>query len=254
MNFKTNHQNLVSIIMPVYNAERFIAESIESIIMQTYENWELILVDDCSKDKSYEIIKKYLVDNRIKYFKLEVNSGAAVSRNIGLEKANGQYIAFLDSDDIWDIEKLQKQLKFMKDKNIGFTFTEYSLMDENGASLNKVMKVHDVVDYKYLLGNTIIGCSTVIIDRSIIGDVRMPLIRSRQDGATWLKILREGNLAYGLDECLTKYRIVQNSVSRNKFKAASKIWYVYREIEHLSLITALKYFTLYSYNAVVKRV
>lgn len=254
MDFKIDYQNLVSIIMPVYNAERFIAESIESIIIQTYEDWELILVDDCSKDRSYEVIKKYLVDDRIKYFKLEENSGAAVSRNTALEKAKGRYIAFLDSDDIWDREKLQKQLNFMRDKNVGFTFTEYSLMDESGVSLNKVMKVHDVVDYKYLLGNTIIGCSTVIIDRSIIGDVRMPLIRSRQDGATWLKILKERNLAYGLDECLTKYRIVQNSISRNKFKAASKIWYVYREIEHLNLITALKYFILYSYNAVVKRI
>ncbi|WP_297520183.1 glycosyltransferase family 2 protein [uncultured Clostridium sp.] len=254
MKFDNQTKDLISIVMPVYNASEFIAESIDSIMIQTYKKWELILVDDCSVDESPEIIKKYTVDNRIKYIKLEKNSGAAVARNIGLATAKGRYIAFLDSDDIWNKEKLDKQLKFMKEKRVGFTFTEYSLMDESGQSLNKIMKVHDIIDYKYLLGNTIIGCSTVVIDREIIGDVKMPNIRSRQDGATWLKILREGNNAYGIAECLTKYRIVKNSVSRNKIKAAKKIWYVYREIEHLNLFVAMKYFMLYSYNAVVKRI
>lgn len=251
---KSKRDFLVSIITPVYNAENFIEEMIKSVIQQSYTKFELILVDDCSTDSSKEIINKYKkYDNRIKYIKLDKNSGAAVARNKGLEIACGRYIAFIDSDDIWMPNKLEKQIEFMNNNKVGFSFTEYELIDEEGKELNKIMKVCSKVDYKFLLSNTMIGCSTVIIDKEIIGEFRMPLIRSRQDNATWLSILKKGNFAYGISLPLTRYRIVKNSISRNKFKAIKKQWYVYREIERLSFFIAIKYFIYYLFNASIKR-
>ena len=247
--------NLVSIITPVYNASRFIDETIKSVQAQTYKEWEMILVDDCSTDNSYDIIKKYSKDDeRIKYIKLEKNSGAAVARNTAIANSKGRYIAFLDSDDIWYEDKLEKQINFMKDKNIGFSFTSYELMSEDGELLNKTIKVPSKIDYNNYLKNTIIGCLSVIIDKEKIGDFRMPNIRANQDMATWLYIMRDRNcVAYGLNECLAKYRLVNGSISNNKVKAAKSVWNVYRNIENLSLIKSSYVFVGYVINAVLKR-
>ena len=247
--------NLVSIITPVYNASKFIEETIKSVQSQTYKEWEIILVDDCSTDNSYEIINKYSKnDERIKYIKLEKNSGAAVARNTAIANANGKYIAFLDSDDIWYDNKLEKQISFMKDKNIGFSFTSYELMSEDGELLNKTINVPSKIDYNKYLKNTIIGCLSVIIDKDKIGDFRMPNIRANQDMATWLYIMRDRNcVAYGLNECLAKYRLVNGSITNNKVKAAKSVWNVYRNIENLSLIKSSYVFVGYAINAVLKR-
>lgn len=248
-------KNLVSIITPVYNASRFIEETIKSVQAQTYKEWEMILVDDCSTDNSYEIINRYSKeDDRIKYIRLEKNSGAAVARNTAISNAKGKYIAFLDSDDIWYENKLEKQINFMKDKNIGFSFTSYELMSEDGELLNKTINVPNQIDYNKYLKNTIIGCLSVIIDIEKLGDFRMPNIRSNQDMATWLYIMKDRKcIAYGLNECLAKYRLVNGSISNNKVKAAKSVWNVYRNIENLSFIKSSYVFVGYAINAVLKR-
>ena len=247
-------EGLVSIVTPVYNAERFIKETIDSVIAQTYKNWEMILVDDCSSDSSAEIIDEYVIsDSRIKYMKNAENSGAAVSRNAGIEAAEGQYIAFVDSDDVWESEKLEKQLEFMKEKGYGFTFTSYRYVMEDGSVTDKTARAIEKINYNGLLKNTVIGCSTVVIDKKITGDFRMPLLRRGQDTATWLQILKKIDYAYGLDIPLVKYRKVSNSISSNKFKALKRTWNIYRNVEHLGLIKSCYVFCCYAFNAVMRR-
>lgn len=245
---------LVSIITPVYNAEKFVAETIKSVQAQSYTNWEMILVDDVSSDNSEKIIKEFQEkDNRIKYIKLKENSGAAVARNMAIENAKGRYIAFLDSDDLWKPEKLEKQIKFMNDNNYGFTFTSYELMKEDGTKLNKLVKVPNRIDYDGLLKNTIIGCLTVVVDREIVGDFRMPLLRKGQDTATWLKILKTYEYCYGINENLAEYRLVQGSISSNKIGALKRTWNTYRNVERLNFIKCSYVFTCYTLNAIKKR-
>ena len=245
---------LVSIVTPVYNSEKFISETIDSIQNQTYKHWELILVDDCSSDNSYDIISEYIkYDKRIRYIKLEKNSGAAVSRNTGIKNARGRFIAFLDSDDIWLPEKLEKQLKYMLDKKIGFTFTSYRYMKEDGTKTNKVAKAPYKINYNGLLKNTIIGCSTVVLDRQIVGDFLMPLVRKGQDTATWLMILRNQKYAYGMEEILVDYRLVGNSLSSNKIKALKRTWNIYRSVEKINVFKSTYVFCFYVFNAIKKR-
>lgn len=247
--------DLVSIITPIYNAEKFINETIQSVIEQTYENWELILVDDCSTDSSAMLISNFAKqDTRIKYFKLDQNSGPAVARNIGIDKASGQFIAFLDSDDMWVNTKLEIQISFMKENNIAFSFTSYKTIKENGEKSNKSIKVPLTVTYKQLLSNTIIGCLTVIIDKSLVGEFKMPLVRAGQDTATWLSILKNGVIAHGINHPLAYYRLVDGSISHNKFKAVKRTWNIYRNIENLSLFKSLQNLFLYMVNAFYKRV
>lgn len=245
----------VSIITPVYNAEKFVGETIKSVLNQTYTNWEMILVDDCSNDDSQKIINGFAEkDNRIKYIRLEKNSGAAVARNTALEIAKGRYIAFIDSDDLWEPNKLEKQIKFMEENKIGFSFTSYSLIDENGNDLNKLVTVPYKVSYDDLLKNTIIGCLTVIINKDIIGDFRMPLVRAGQDTATWLSILRKGFEAYGINEPLAKYRKVSGSISSNKIKALKRTWNIYKNIEKLPFLKLSYVYSCYVINAIKKRI
>lgn len=247
--------NKVSVITASYNAARFIGETIESVLNQTYTDLELIIVDDCSTDNTEEIVNKYIEkDNRIKFYKLDKNSGAAIVRNTALEKATGRFMAFLDSDDLWDKEKLEKQIKFMKDNNYGFSFTSYRLMKEDGQLTGKEVIVPISMKYTQLLKNTIIGCLTVVIDKEIIGDFRMPLVRAGQDTATWLSILRKGHIAYGLNEVLASYRTVDGSISSNKVKALKRTWNTYRNLEKLNLVKSSYYFLCYTLNAIKKRI
>lgn len=249
------YKEMVSIITPTYNAEKFLEETIQSVLNQSFKNFEMIIVDDCSKDRSVEIAEKYAsLDERVKVYKLEKNSGAAVVRNTGIERAKGRYIAFLDSDDLWDKDKLEKQIAFMKTKDIGFSFTAYRLMDEEGGNLNKVVSAPAEITYKDLLKNTVIGCLTVVIDREKIGDFRMPLVRAGQDTATWLSILKKGNVAYGLNEDLASYRKVKGSISSNKIKALKRTWNTYRNIEKLRLIPCVYYYANYVIRAIIKRI
>lgn len=246
---------LVSIITPVYNAERFLSETIKSVQEQTYKNWELLLVDDCSKDNSAKIIKEFKKnDDRIKHIKLEKNSGASISRNIGIKNAKGRFIAFVDSDDLWEPEKLEIQINYMLEKNLGFTFTSYRYMKENGVKTNKVAKAPLKINYNGLLKNTIIGCSTVVIDKDIIGEFEMPLVKRGQDTATWLKILRNEKYGYGIQKDLVNYRLVGDSLSSNKIKALKRTWNTYRNVEKLNIFKCSYVFCFYIYNAIKKRI
>lgn len=249
------NEPLVSIITPVYNAERFLSETIKSIRSQTYRNWELMLVDDCSNDNSASMIKEFQkYDDRIKYIKLEKNSGASVTRNTGIKNAKGRFIAFIDSDDIWLPEKLEKQVQYMLQNNLGFTFTSYRYMREDGSTTNKVARAPKKIDYEGLLKNTIIGCSTVLIDKNIVGEFEMPNVRRGQDTATWLKILRNEPYAYGIEEALVNYRLVGESLSSNKIKALKRTWNTYRNVENLSVCKSAYVFCFYIFNAIKKRI
>lgn len=244
---------LVSIITPVYNAERFIKETIESVQHQTYDNWEMILVNDLSPDNSVEIINEYAQkDERIRLIHLEKNSGAAIARNTAINDSKGKYIAFLDSDDLWHPQKLEKQVAFMLERDIAFSFTSYELMSEGGARTGKQIHVPATIDYDGLLKNTIIGCLTVMLDKDKIGKIEMVNIRTRQDFVLWLDILKRDFVAYGMNEVLAYYRKVGGSISSNKIKTAKRNWQVYREIEKLSLPKAIYCFLGYAYNGIKK--
>ena len=247
---------LVSIITPVYNCERLIEETIKSVIDQSYSNWEMILVDDCSLDDSFTVIQKCLKkDDRIKYFKLKENSGAAVARNKALKGSQGRFIAYLDADDKWSKNKLEKQVNFMLENNYAFTCTDYEKIDEKGNSL-KIVKIPKRVDYNLFLRNTIIQTVGVMVDTNITGKdlLIMPNIRRRQDAATWCQLLKNGYDCYEVPEVLSYYRVVSNSLSSNKFKAIKMNWYWYRKIEKLSFFMACYCFIGYAFNAVKKRI
>jgi glycosyltransferase involved in cell wall biosynthesis len=245
--------DLVSIITANYNCENFIDDTIKSVLKQTYKNWEMIIVDDLSTDNSIKIIENYIKeDNRIKLIKLKENSGAAVARNRAIEEAKGRYIAFLDSDDLWEKTKLEKQLAFMQENSYDFTYTNYNLVDESNSRYGNTFKAKKESSYHDLLKTCSIGCLTVIYDTENLGKVTMPLILKRQDYGLWLKILKKIDKAYCLDESLAVYRTRQNSISSNKLKASQYQWKIYREVEKLNIFRSIYYFLYYAYNGLKK--
>ena len=248
-------KDLVSIIVPVYNAEKFIDETINTVLNQTYTNWELLLVNDCSTDNSIDIIKKFK-DKRIKLINNKVNSKAAISRNNGIKKAKGRYICFLDADDLWDKEKLEKQVKFMNEKDCAFSFTGYEFADENGKPNGKKVFIPETITYKQALKNTTIWTSTVMFDMNKLSkeDIYMPNVARGQDTATWWKVLKKIDYAYGLNEILSFYRRTNDSLSANKFVALKRTWNLYRNVEHLNIFSSSYNFTIYCFNAVKRRV
>lgn len=229
---------LVSIIMPTYNCAKFIGKTIESVLNQTYSNWELIIVDDCSKDNTEEVVKAFN-DSRIKYNKLENNSGAAIARTKAMKIASGTYMAFLDSDDLWKKDKLEKQLKFMKENNYNFTCTAYEQINEAGEKLNKIIKTKKRADYNRILLDCPVGNSTVMYNVEKLGKFEVPNIRKRNDDCLWLQILKKEKYIYGMTEVLMEYRIRSNSISSNKFSLIKYHWQLYREIEHLSVFRSV---------------
>jgi teichuronic acid biosynthesis glycosyltransferase TuaG len=246
-----NFSDLVSIVMPAWKAESHIADSIESVIAQTYQKWELIVVDDCSPDNTSLKVQSYSEqDSRIKLIKSKLNGGPANARNLALRIAKGRWIAFLDSDDVWDKEKLASQLLFHEDKRAVLTYTGFQRFAGNNR-YGKVVQVPESLTYFELLGNTAIATSTVIVDRTISGDFLMKNIYY-DDFGCWLDLLKGGQKAYGLQLCLMRYRVLAGSVSRNKIKSSFEVWKVYRKTESLGLLISLKYFALYFIHAVAK--
>jgi len=246
--------SLVSVITPAYNAEKFIASAIESVINQTYSHWEMIVTDDGSEDQTVDIIARYAEqDSRIRLIQMERNSGPARARNAAIRQSKGRYIAFLDSDDLWSPEKLQEQLKFMQQNNISFCFTDYKRISGTDSRYINTIRMPETITYKQYLKNTIIGTSTTILDKAITGPVEMPLIYSSQDMALWCRLLRGGLQGYGFNKVLTTYRVVENSHTANKFLAAQDVWRVYRKHEKLGVVSSLYYFIYYTFNAVMKR-
>lgn len=228
---------LVSIIMPNYNCEKYISETIQSVINQTYTNWELIIIDDCSTDKSSLIAEQFsLSDSRIHFFKNELNSGAALSRNFALDKARGKYIAFLDSDDIWEYKKLEKQLLFMEENNCDFSYCKYDLIDENGVFLNKVTRVIDRLTYFRFLHHDFVGCLTVIYKFEDFKQIRSFDLRNNNDYGLFLQIIKKAKNALGLQEVLAHYRIRKNSISRNKFRKVGPYFELMHNYLHLPYI------------------
>ncbi len=250
-------EDLISIIIPVYNAEKFLKDTIRTVEEQTYKNWELIFVNDCSIDNSVEIIENAIKENpKIRLIQLENNSGAAIARNIGIEDAKGKYIAFLDADDLWRKEKLEKQINFMKRNNYVFSYTGYEFADKNGIGNGKVVKVPKSITYKKALKNTTISTITVMFNVVVLGKelIKMPNIRRGQDTATWWKVLKNRNVAYGLDESLSLYRRTNNTLSSNKLKALKRTWNLYRNVEHLNIFYSFYNFCWYCFNAIKRRV
>uniref|UniRef100_A0A2A4YTY3 Glycosyl transferase n=1 Tax=OCS116 cluster bacterium TaxID=2030921 RepID=A0A2A4YTY3_9PROT len=248
--------DLVSIITPSYNCQKFVADTIDSVLAQGYDNWEMIIVDDASTDESITVIEKYAKqDERIKLIKLAENGGAAMARNKALEHATGRYIAFLDSDDIWYADKLNQQVKFMADNNHPISFTSYATMNEDGQDLNHIIKVVNSLTLEQYLKNTIIGFSTAMIDKSQMKNgIKFLNIRIRQDTNLWITLLKQGYKAYGLNQTLVRYRIHSNSISANKVKAAKQVWNLYFNIHKFGLFKSAYYFIHYAGNAVKKRI
>lgn len=253
----SKNEELVSIITPVYNAEKFLKDTIETVQNQTYKNWELILVNDCSKDKSEEIINHYSKgDKRIRLINLEKNSGSATARNTAIENSKGRYIAFLDADDLWIKEKLSKQIQFMKKEKAAFIYSSYEFADENGHPNGKKVQVPQKITYEQALKNLIVWTSTVMIDTKMVQRdiIRMPNVKRGQDMATWWSILKRIDYGYGMQEIIAYYRRYNGSLSSNKLKALKRTWVLYRKVEKLNLLKSIQCFIAYTFNATKKRI
>lgn len=251
VNFEYQHKDLVSIITPCHNSSRFISQTIDSVLAQTYQNWEMIIVDDCSTDNSVQIVEEYMKrDGRIKLIRLEKNTTQAVARNRAIGEAKGRYIAFLDSDDIWLPEKLEKQMNFMKEKDVSLCYSSYYLIDENGSDKG-VFIAKENATYTELLKTCYIGNLTTIYDSGKLGKQYMESV-GHEDYTLWLKILKNGGVAKGISEPLAKYRLSSKSTSSNKIKAARWQWNIYRNVEGLSIPESLYYYTHYIYYGTIK--
>lgn len=244
--------DLVSIITPSFNTGAFVASTIESVLAQTYPNFEMIIVDDCSTDDGPAVIREFVRrDNRIRFYQNAKNLGPSKSRNTAIDLAKGRFIAFLDSDDIWYPEKLEQQVEFMIGNGHEFTFTAYDKISEDGETIGRV-NVPKKVNHEDLLKTCSVGCLTAMYDTAKMGKVFMPEIRKRQDFALWVKILKLIPIGYGIKAPLAKYRVRNSSISGNKWKASGYQWKVYREIEKLSLVQSSYYFLHYTINGLIK--
>lgn len=233
---------LVSVIMPTYNCGKYILQSLDSVISQTITDWEVQIVDDCSTDNTAEVIKDYLVKYpNIHYTVLGQNSGPAVARTEAIKRAKGKYIAFLDSDDIWYSQKLEKQIEFMEKTGANFSATGYAWMDVNGNDLHTVLIPPRKTDYKKMIRlSNPIGNLSVMYNQEILGKFEVPLIKKRNDFALWLKILKKTDYCYGMEDVLGVYRVGRSgSVSSNKMKQAKYHWQLYHEIEGHNVIKSL---------------
>lgn len=241
----------VSIVTPSYKSKRFIAQTINSVLTQTYENWEMIIVDDCSPDDSNDFIDEFIKkDTRIKLVKLKQNGGPAKARNKAIEEAKGRYIAFLDADDMWKPKKLEKQLKFMEENSLSFTYSSYDLIDEEGKNLG-TFTTKETICYKQMLKSCSVGCLTAIYDTQKLKKIYMEDV-GHEDYTLWLKILKKIDTTKGIVEPLATYRILENSVSSNKIKASQYQWKIYRDVEKLGLLKSIYYFIQYAYHGVMK--
>lgn len=247
------HNPRVSIVTASYQSVEVIKETHESLAAQSIEDWEWVVVDDASDDGTLGILQALAgSDPRIKVYRNQENSGAAVSRNRAIDSARGEFLAFIDSDDLWVPEKLERQLAFFSPEK-AFTFTGYTIVDERGYTTGKQVDVGrgGRFDYRDMLAKrATLGCSTVMIRRAAVGDMRMPKLRTAQDYAFWLKLLKSGMYAYLLPEPLTSYRIRENSLSRNKIRKAIQQWKIYRDVEGLQFFDAGFHFLSYAIRAV----
>ena len=236
---------LISIITPAYNSSKYIGETIESILCQTYANWEMLITDDCSVDNTLQIIESYQAkDERIKLFKLEKNCGPGVARNNSIKFAKGRYITFCDSDDQWKKNKLELQLKFMQENELVFSFSDYEVIDENNNS-QLYVKCPKKLTYKKLLRTNYVGCLTAIYDTKFLGKLMMPKIRKRQDWVLWLSIMKKIETTKGLNTSLAVYRNRSNSISSSKFGLLKYNWRVYNQELGFNKSTSFYYLIIF---------
>lgn len=250
--------SVISIIVPVYNAQQYIRKTVEMVLKQTFQDFELLLVEDCSKDESKKVLQALLEekqDDRLILLENDKNMGAAASRNRGLQAAKGRYIAFLDADDVWMPDRLEVSFSFMRQKQAGFVFSAYEFGDENGKGTGKIVEVPEKLTYKEALSRTVIFTTTTLFDTEVIDKklLEMPLVPS-EDTATWWQILRNGHTAYGINRVLAIYTRPAQSLSSNKWKAMMRIWNLYRKIEKLPLIESIYHFCFWAYRATIRRI
>lgn len=248
--------DLVSVIMPAHNAGQHVGDALASVLDQTYRDLEVLVTDDASNDHTVDVVEGFArQDPRIDLVRHPTNLGAAASRNASIRRAKGRFLAFCDADDRWQREKLSRQLAFMASRGAGFSFTAFQIMDAEGRPTGKYVDLGNRAQVGYedmLRKKATLGCSTVILDRQFVTDVQMPPLRTGQDYATWLSILRNGHQAYCLDEPLSLYRITPGSLSRNKFRKARRQWGIYRQAERLGLAKSAVCFASYAINAVFR--
>lgn len=238
-------EELVSIITPLYNSEKFIKEAIKSVQNQIYSSWEMIIIDDCSSDNSIQIIEKFVKkDERIRLLSNKTNLGVSASRNHGIKEAKGRFIAFLDADDLWNKEKLSTQIAYILKNNIGFSYTAYKKISENGETRG-LITIPETITYNKLLKSNYIGCLTVVYDTTIFPKVSFSNARKSEDYLLWLKMIKKVGYAYGINTPLAKYRVLNSSRSSNKFDAVKFQWMIYYEIEKLGLFKSIYYFINY---------
>ena len=246
-------EGLVSIITPTYNSEQYIVQTIQSVQAQTYNNWEMLIVDDCSTDSTFEILKQQsALDSRIKIQKLNENSGAAIARNKGIDLVEGSYMTFLDADDIWFPDFIDNSIKTIKSTGYSFVFSSYRRSNENLEFIYSDFIVPEKVTYTDILKTNSISCLTAFLDIKTLGKKTMPIIRKRQDMGLWLQYLKEIPFAYGIKEPKAIYRIRENSLSRDKKKLIKYQWEFYRKVENLSVIKSFYYLLNWMYLGFMK--
>jgi teichuronic acid biosynthesis glycosyltransferase TuaG len=239
--------------MPAFNAAETIAESIESVISQDYQNWELIIINDNSSDNTSEVVTSYQsIDSRIKLLSLSNNLGPSGARNHGIQAAGGRWIAFLDSDDLWCKGKLISQLSFHKSNLVTLTYTQYRRISFDGQVTGHLVSIPPMISYNQLLGNTAIATSTVVIDLLVLG--YKPIMKNvyYDDFCCWLEILRNGGTAMGLNLDLMRYRVRAGSISRNKVNSAIQVWKIYRNEERLNIVIAVRSMISWAFFAIMK--
>lgn len=240
--------NLVSIVMPAYKAEKTVAEAIRSVQAQSYRDWQLLVVDDGSPDGTADVVAELAkADPRVELVR-QANAGPAMARQKALNHARGRFIAFLDSDDLWLPGKLERQLAFMAEHQAALSYTAFRRIQADGSGPGHLISIPPRLTYRALLGDTAIATSTAVIDRSITGEFRMTKTYY-DDFVLWLGILKRGHVALGLNEDLMRYRVMGGSVSRNKMKSALMVWRTYRDIEGMSAPVATVHFARYALNA-----
>ncbi|MCM4155020.1 glycosyltransferase family 2 protein [Gramella sp. AN32] len=235
---------LVSVIMPAYNAETFIAEAIQSVIDQSYSNWELIIVNDASTDATEKVISAFF-DDRISMISLKQNQGTHISRNKAIQSASGNFIAFLDADDLWKREKLQKQLAFMDENSASACFSSYELIDEQGIELNKKIEAFPVLEFQKLLKANYVGNLTGIYSVEKLGKIAVPDLRKRQDWGLWLEVVKKGGAMLGINESLAYYRVRKGSISSKKLPMLKYNFNIYHKVLKFNKIRSLYYMLIF---------
>lgn len=258
------NQALVSIVTPVHNGAKFIAETVRTVCGQTYRNFEWIIVDDGSEDETLKVIEETKdelvrhggVSGKIRVIKLSGNSGAAKARNVGIREAKGEYLCFLDADDLWVPEKLERQVKFMQKKKCGFSFHSYEFANEKCEPNGRKVIAKETLSYKQALKNNIISTITVMFDIKKINKklLEMPDIKYVEDTATWWKVLRNGYIAFGIPDLFAYYRRTPKSNSSNKIKTQGSLWFLYRKVEDLSFFYSLHCLFWKNINATLRRI